>query len=251
MFESIRDYTIQTLTERFNARPLIVPPQFQMREGVLRGEGLRMTNVAFETDLLRKVRVTYMDGGSAAQILTVMAFPRTVTDLPIFGADMLSFKGAPHLNVIDHQPLFKSDPAYVKRYIDPMADLFARWEHLPARGRSLPPWTEDFFSPYSHYSRPDPEDADQILDCYREYWDAYLDRVSAVSSLAPDDAPRIHARQAEYCRNHTENEQAESMLQKLFGNEWCEAFIRDFLFDVHPELPGIHQPQPSAALHNA
>lgn len=235
MFRGLYYHTIHTLRARMNASALPVDPAFARREGTLRGETLVMTNVAFETRHLRKVRLTYMSAGEAVQILTTMAFPRVNTDLPIFGADVLGFRGKPHLIVIDHQPLYKDDPDYSARYIAPMADLHARFAHLPARDRSLPAWTEAFFSPYTHYSRPEVEHLPAVREAYRAYWDQYLDVVARVQPLDDTQQGRIQARQAAYCRNHIENEQAEGMLHRLFGEDYTARFIYEFLFDVHDE----------------
>lgn len=237
MFRMLFDYTIERLQACLGATPLAVPAEYARQAGLLRGQPLTMTNVAFETEHLRKVRLTYMAAGDAAQILTTMAFPRTHTDLPIFGADVLGFKGKPHLIVIDHQPLYKHDPAYSERYIAPLASLHARYAHLPARGRALPAWTEEFFSPYTHYSRPEAEHLDAVRAAYRDYWDAYLHVVESVSPLPASEHARIHARQAAYCRNHIENEQAEGMMHRLFGEAFTTRFINEFLFDVHDETP--------------
>jgi len=234
MFRELLTYTIDSLQSRFEARPLDVPERYARREGTMRGKPLVMTNVAFETEHLRKVRLTYMDGGDAAQILTTMVFPRPYTDLPIFAADVLGFRGQPHLIVIDHQPLFKDDADYEERYITPMADVYHRYVHLPTKERHLPAWTEAFFSKYTHYSRPQLEDLPEVLNAYRAYWDLYLDQAETLH-MTPQEEPRIHARQAEYCADHIANEQAEGMLQNLFGEAWCEAFIHDFLFDVRPQ----------------
>lgn len=233
MFWQLHDYTIQTLKARLGAVEMRVPRQFAYKIGVLRGKPLVMTNVAFQTEHLRKVRLTYMDAGNAAQILTTMAFPRFHTDAPIFGADMLAFRGKPHLIVIDHQPLYKSDAEYVARYVQPLADVYGRFAHLPAKDKTLPPWTEAFFSMYTHYSRPPLAYLPEVLAAYRAYWDAYLDQIAQVKPLPHGQRQDVQLRQSAYCRDHIENEQAESMLRNMFGNEWCESFINQFLFDVH------------------
>ena len=231
MFWTLHDFTVETLQTHAVTNVLPVDERFSLKEGVLRRQPMVMTNIAFETEKLRKVRLTYMDAGEAAQILTTMAFPRFNTDLPIFGADVLSFRGKPHLIVIDHQPLFKEDAAYAEKYIEPMEEMYKRFAHLPSRGRDLPAWTAEFFSPYTHYSRPTLDYLPEVLDAYRAYWSSYLVRV-AEAECAEFPFPQIQNRQAAYCRNHVENEQAEGMLQKLFGEEWCEAYINEFLFDV-------------------
>jgi hypothetical protein len=234
MFRDLHTYTSETLCARFDAAPLAIPSDYAQRHGVLRGAPVIMTNVAYETARLRKVRLTYLDAGSAAQILTVMAFPRFNTDLPIFGAEVLGFKGAPHLVVLDHQPLYKDDPDYMRRYSDPLADIYHQYAHLPSKGRTLPAWTEAFFSPYTHYSRPTPDDLPAVFAVYRAYWDRYLDQAAASQTLPAARHAAIRARHAAYCQDHIEHEQGESMLNNLFGAAWCAGFIHDFLFDVHP-----------------
>lgn len=235
MFYELHEYTIQTLQERLTAQPLPVDPKFARREGVLRGQNLVMTNIAFETEHLRKVRITYMDAGDAAQILTTMAFPRPSTDLPIFGADVLGFRGKPHLIVIDHQPLYRHNSDYMAQYGSILKPIHARYDHLSKRGRDLPAWTEEFFSPYTHYSRPTLDELPEVLAAYREYWSSYLTLAESVTPLEASEEQRIWERQSAYCRNHIENEQAEGMLHKLFGEDYCHAFINDFLFDIHVE----------------
>ncbi|NDJ62509.1 MAG: hypothetical protein GYB67_15380 [Chloroflexi bacterium] len=234
MFRPIEAYTLDQLMARGGARPLPVPAEFARCAGSLRGVPLVMTNSAYETERLRKVRVTYLDGGDAAQIMTTMAFPHTTYDLPIFAADMLSFRGAPHLIVIDHQVLFKADADYDRRYIAPLRPVYERYAHLPTRERTLPAWTEKFFSRYTHYSRPTVAYVPEVLAVYRDYWDIYLDHVAAAEPPPPERAPHVHAQQAAYCADHIANEQAEGMLQKLFGEAFYEAFVHRFLFDVHP-----------------
>jgi len=233
MFQPLYDYTVEQLQQRFSTQLLETPPAYARKQGELRGKVYDMDNVAYSTDKLRKVRLSRIQA-EASYILNLMAFPAPDYDLPIFGAELLAFRGAPHLVVIDHQPLWKDDPDYARRYIAPLADLHARYAHLPTRERSLPAWTEAFFSPYTLYSRPNLENLAEIEACFQAYWTAYLDQVDQAQTQ-PQAQQRILARQAEYCQNHTENEQGETMLQKLFGHEWCANFVHDFLFDVHLE----------------
>jgi hypothetical protein len=233
MFQPLYDDSLRQLQMRFPTSRLDVPAVYAERSGELRGKRYTMDNAAYSTDKLRKVRLSRITAEDS-YILNMMAFPQPVYDLPIFGAELLAFRGAPHLVVIDHQPLWKDDPDYARRYIAPLAPLHARFAHLPTRDRSLPPWTEAFFSPYTFYARPYLSDLPEIEACFRAYWTAYLDQV-AQAEPQPAAQARILARQAEYCQNHTENEQGETMLQKLFGFAWCAAFVHDFLFDVHLE----------------
>lgn len=234
MFQHLYETTLEQLLAAFDAWPLPLPAAYATNTGKLRGKVYTIDNVAYATDKLRKLRISRVRADDA-YILNVMVFPHPEYDMPIFGAELMAFRGAPHLVVIDHQPLWKDGAAYVQHYLAPLEALYPLYAHLPTRDRSLPAWTEMFFSPYTIYSRPTLAELDLISGCYRECWAAYLQMVAQAQPV-PSERSRTLARQAEYCTNHTDNEPGETMLQKLFGDEWFATFVHDFLFDVHVDM---------------
>ena len=64
-------------------------------------------------------------------VLYFVIFPHINFDLPFFGADLATLRGA-HLSAVDMQPLFGGDADYQAQYTAPIEQIFqAHQPHLP------------------------------------------------------------------------------------------------------------------------
>ena len=91
--------TIPGLTEITS----MVPSQFVTMSNP--SKKVRIVQRYFTSDLHRKIRILYYDGGPGAQVFNSLMYPRPCYDAPVLGVDLLQFGGKKHLTVIDFQPL--------------------------------------------------------------------------------------------------------------------------------------------------
>jgi len=74
----------------------------------------RIESWCYKTSRFRKIRSTYIDAGLPAQVWNSVWYPSPEYDLPLLGADFLSFGKKKVLCILDFQPL-KQDPDYLVR----------------------------------------------------------------------------------------------------------------------------------------
>lgn len=165
--------------------------------------------------------------GAAAEIVNAMIFPTDPARLPVFASELLAFGGRPRLTFLDLQtPGLAADlrPLVAER----TRAVSERFADLP-RDPEPPGWAVAH-SPGGHlFTRTDdPEHAPALGEAFAAYLGAWAD-LAAEAVVAPD-ACRLAAL-SEYKREHVAHSPGKVFLGKVFGDEWTERFLNEFLYE--------------------
>jgi hypothetical protein len=219
------------------ARRVALPADYRER----RGEG------ALATTLLRgygweearfSVRCTHIHGPNV-EILNVMGFPASPAHQPILATDFICYGGRPRIAVADLQPLWGRDSAGVATgltaklddMLRPLAESFADVRAV----EELPDWCAEYFTPYCFFALPNVAAAiPRLIEAYHAYCDAWSDGWIGDSSKGEprSDLGDVAAagRLVEYKRHHRESSPGLSFMAKVFGAEWSESYLREFMY---------------------
>lgn len=242
LYQPFLDYAIDLLHNRLDLQPYPIPSGFEQKSA-LTGKGKRQeevvtTSYGWQSGKLRQIRAAHVQGGSALQVLNFVIFPRLNTDLPFFGADLVTLPGG-HLIALDMQPLFRDDPGYQAKYTQPIWSLFqAHQQHL-SWGGEFPEEARPFFSPAFLWTRPQ-ETAiveTRVFAAFQDYLQAYLNFVDQAEVVSDEpELVAIEQAQLRYLRYRAEKDPARGMFTRFYGPEWTEEYIHGFLFDLERQL---------------
>lgn len=229
------DHCVEELSKRMELQPFPMKEEFRHLEG---SDGLQQKAVsrstALQAEKIRMMRAADISAGPNLQVLNLVIFPNPQYDLPFFCADLVTFPRG-HLIVIDLNPLFNTEE-YIDKYIRPVLPL---WNKHNDRGNL--PWGGEFtaeslqfFSPALIWSRLSLTENiyPSVFDAFKDYLQIWLDMVD--SAEAETDEAKIAANreaQHKYVCWRCEKDPGRPVLTRLFGEERCEAYIHDFLFD--------------------
>lgn len=242
LYQPFLDYAIAYLQKHLDLEPYPIPPGFESKQATV-GKGERQsevltTSTAFQTDKLRQIRAAHVQGGGALQVLNFVIFPRLNTDLPFFGADLVTLPGG-HLIALDMQPLFRDDPSYQQKYTQPIWPIFeAHQQNLPWGG-DFPEEAQPFFSPAFLWTRPQKTEVvqEQVFAAFQDYLSAYVSFVQAAEPVeSEEELLKIKQAQLKYVHYRAEKDPARGMFTRFYGPEWTEEYIHGFLFDLEQKL---------------
>ncbi|CAM9148366.1 unnamed protein product [Phaeothamnion confervicola] len=252
------EWALYTLGSRFELEALPVAEDMAYAENL--GKPGRIVSLAFKSKEIRRLRLTYFDGGPAVQVLNAVLYPDPSVDMPVLGLDLISF-GKKHLAGMDFQPLY-DDAAYRERYTAPLLPVKAKY---PVLGQKMSQRFYDsarFFSDAMLFARF--EDADVINDtlfpAFKDYVSIYADTLAAAVAAKTEpsaavaavtsttaataatgldaDAARNLGRQAAYDQYNAERDPAHGLFVGYFGEAWSERFMDTFLFPLSQRPEG-------------
>ncbi|MEM6533830.1 MAG: hypothetical protein AAF654_14510 [Myxococcota bacterium] len=199
-----------------------VPGEFAQVHGAWGRTPIELTTVAYAGDgALRRLQVAEVsspDGAMAA--LTVVALAAPEQSVPVFGADLVAFRGRFVLAALD-----LSGGVYTQS----RALLDAR-ERLLDIGtpRDLPDFARHCFSPMAAVVSEGAEPLDDALkDAFIAYLVAFDEALGAATARSRADGQAEHAR---YFSAMRENKRESKALGRLFGEQWAERFFRELFF---------------------
>jgi phycoerythrobilin:ferredoxin oxidoreductase len=247
LYQPFLEQGIETLRAKLDLDAYPIPEGFEFKEAVTgkgdRAQLVTTTSYAFQSEKIRQFRAAHVQGGAALQVLNFVIFPKLNYDLPFFGADLVTLPGG-HLIAIDMQPLFRDDPDYQARYSQPVMKTFEKYQaHLPWGG-DFPEEAQPFFSPAFLWTRPAETEAVEthVFNAFKEYLDLYLGFVEQAQPVTdPDRLKEIEAAHLRYLRYRAEKDPARGMFKRFYGEEWTEAYIHGFLFDLEQKLTSSAQ----------
>eukprot|EP00184_Porphyridium_aerugineum_P002165 CAMPEP_0184693212 /NCGR_PEP_ID=MMETSP0313-20130426/1488_1 /TAXON_ID=2792 /ORGANISM="Porphyridium aerugineum, Strain SAG 1380-2" /LENGTH=351 /DNA_ID=CAMNT_0027151225 /DNA_START=82 /DNA_END=1137 /DNA_ORIENTATION=+ len=186
----------------------------------------------YQTAEFRKIRSTYIDCGKAAQVFNSVWYPDPKYDLPLLGVDFLSFGDKKLICILDLQPL-SQDEAYLKKYIDPLAPIKAKYPALAGQMSSKFYDENLFFSKQLAFARSDDPTfiMKELFPAFKEYLDCYIHLLqSSHPETNPEKIAQNLQRQKDYDQYSAERDPAVGLFSTYFGPEWAEKFTHEFLF---------------------
>lgn len=225
--------------------------------------GITTTTEVWRSSRLRRVRSTYVDGGEAAQVFNLVAYPSpSAPDAPVLGIDLICVgKGSARkvLIGVDLQPMSR-DRGYAATYVPTLLALRERGGRLESAAAALNATTpsnkfyEDakFFSQGMFFARPLETSEEvmktslEVVEAYVDVWLARLDEAEREAEamdgackfgLSLEDVRRCvltekTAREAQDALDawQLEHDPAIPMFTGWYGEEWSTAFAQHVLF---------------------
>jgi Ferredoxin-dependent bilin reductase len=211
-----------------------IPNEFSKRMSL----NAKMTLIAKEWTLqsgsqsLGQLRMVHIQGAKNA-IINTWVFPNRPAKMPVFAAELIAVGNATKVAFVDIQV-----PVLSKFAAEDVAllttALSTRFSSLPCN-ETPPDWATNASQGNFTYARDVPnEQLSTVEDCYLSYLGTYLrafasDEAAAEVANSERDEEAIDALQ-EYQVHHMEHSPGNKFLDKLFGSEWTESFMKNFLF---------------------
>lgn len=195
-------------------------------------KGARIVNLCFRCKEFRKIRMTYYDAGEHTQVFNSLWYPAEDLNLPLLGIDLLKLAGGKkYLAVVDFQPIHQSEEQHAQPYEHLMKPIRQGYPSLQGQMSKRFYDENQFFSREMLFSRF--EDAATIdrdlMPAFCQYMDTYL---QLVKSTTPEYSPTILDGHRAYDTYSAVRDPAIHMFNSMFGQEWADKFVHEFLFDM-------------------
>lgn len=230
MYRSFQAFLERELNQRFDLQAAPIPLGLAYNTSQRGHHTTTIRSWCYQCSALRRIRYTYIDGGETAQIFNSVIYPDYRYNLPIFGADFLTF-GDRVLIAIDLQPLEPTlaPNSLVSRLLKPIHQTYQPYT------QPLPPRRKDdhrYFSPYILFAKTDRATAQQYaFSAYQDYLKAYWQAIAQTQPHAnPHRVQRVRAAHRAYDLYSAEHDPGFGLFASYFGREWAWRFVHEFLF---------------------
>ena len=198
-------------------------------EGVLEGERLTIENHCYQTVQFRKLHLELAKVGNTLDILHCVMFPHVDFHLPIFGVDIVAGRGLISAAIVDLSPVSPNHTLPVS-YNQALSTLPPR--HF-TQSRSLPDWG-DIFSDFCLFVRPSNHQEEiAFLNQATEYLSIHCQLACEATPIrAEDERASILVGQRRYCSQQQQNDKTRRILERAFGTEWADRYLKTMLFDA-------------------
>jgi phycocyanobilin:ferredoxin oxidoreductase len=212
--------------------PYPLPEGLGYVEGKLEGERLRIDNRCYQTPQFRKIHLELAKVGNNLDILHCVMFPRPEYGLPMFGCDIVAGKAGISAAIADLSPT-NPDKTLPAAYTQGL-------QSLPpssfSQHRELPPWA-DIFSEFCLFIRPSSEAEEQFFLQRVESFLSVHCRLAIAAQPVTSQQKALHVEgQNYYCTKQQQNDKTRRVLEKAFGPDWAEYYMKSVLFDVPSQV---------------
>ena len=185
------------------------------------------------------------------QVLNLVVFPAATTNLPVFGADVVSLPGNRHLLLLDAQPM-DNTATKPRQYQRKWKDWHQQHvigdnedDHSFPWGGEIPDKVAKYVSDYALWARLVGSDGntttttttttpvDPVTKIQTDFWEAFQDHLDLyLDLLSHYDASSSDSNneQEPYVDYRLNNDPAKPMLKSLYGEEWTERVLQEVLF---------------------
>jgi len=241
MYKPFQKYLEQALSDNFELTAKAIPEGLDRKVSERGRSPATIQSWCYESLEMRKIRYTYIDAGEAAQVFNGVLYPRPCYDAPVLGIDFLSFGKKKILVVMDFQPLFR-DEAYTAKYVEPMREMYERYDDL-AQNLGMKFYdANQYFSKYLLFAKTDEETINsRVLPAFKDYVESYVQLIKQAEQNHNSAAvERIVRAQQEYDQYSAERDPAHGLFKSYFGEEWADRFLYEFLFEDAVQLAASH-----------
>lgn len=195
----------------------------------------RIVNHCYASDEYRKIRMTYYDAGDSVQVFNSVWYPDAQYNLPVLGIDLLSFNRKKYLAIVDFQPIHTEEKDHAALYEHLLQPIKSKYDNLKGKMSSKFYDETQFFSKEMLFARF--EDGkiveDDLVPAFKSYVKTHVDLVKNTSpSKNVQDIQHVFERQAAYDTYSADRDPAAGLFAAMFGKQWAEDFIYDFLFSL-------------------
>lgn len=212
------------------AQQIVLPPQYAQRAST--NGKFNLTAEAWPVELVTgqaQLRMVKIDGGKS-NIINTWIFPVDPRNTPVYAAELIGVGDVVRVAFIDIQaPLTSAQTTELQRQLQLIAQKYV---DLP-RDEAAPDWAIEASLGHYTYARNVPDSSlAKIRAAYLEYLSIYLAYANATKSNASSSISLTNARQQlhDYQMHHMHHSPGKKFLGNLFGVDWTERFMLDFLF---------------------
>lgn len=195
----------------------------------------RIVNHCYASDEYRKIRMTYYDAGDSVQVFNSVWYPDAKYNLPVLGIDILSFNRKRYLAIVDFQPLHENEENHSTTYEHILQPIKDKYDNLKGRMSSKFYDETQFFSKEMLFARFEDSKIVQedLFPAFKSYVKTHLDLVKSTSAASSrEDVLHVFDRQRAYDTYSADRDPAAGLFAAMFGKQWAEDFIYDFLFSL-------------------
>lgn len=202
---------------------------------------LSVENAVYESDVFRKMHCELAWGDGGFEVLHVVMYPWAERAAPVFAADVVGFGGRVSLCIADVAPVTR-DLSLPKSYVDALAPELERALGDGSTRRELPDWGRAILGPLCLCVGPKVgDDARADVDAFFRYafklHDVNCALASAPELILPSDSSVALDAQVRFCERQLENVKTRRALERAFGVDLTDRYMRQVLFDVTPSTP--------------
>eukprot|EP00522_Entomoneis_paludosa_P011913 CAMPEP_0172440752 /NCGR_PEP_ID=MMETSP1065-20121228/1356_1 /TAXON_ID=265537 /ORGANISM="Amphiprora paludosa, Strain CCMP125" /LENGTH=392 /DNA_ID=CAMNT_0013189749 /DNA_START=63 /DNA_END=1241 /DNA_ORIENTATION=+ len=203
----------------------------------------RIVNLCFSSKEYRKIRLTYYDAGDNTQVYNAVFYPDPKYNLPVLGIDLLAFNRKKYLTIVDFQPLHDDEEDHVMTYEHLLKPIKEKYDSLKGRMSSKFYDETKFFSQEMLFARFENEEVvtRDLFPAFQSYVQTHLDMIRD-STPEPEQADAVLERQKAYDTYSAERDPATGLFAAMYGNDWAQDFVHDFLFSMSERKEGSSIP---------
>jgi hypothetical protein len=225
---------------------------------------LRPKPGAKKEELMERIRITFVSGGTIAHCLNVHCTPRRAFT-PSFGADVLNFGNGKNVLVgIDFHPNSidtsddrssntrksrrSSSNSLAKRIAREIKDKYGEKLNATTPSEKFYEDTSGYFSEEMFFARPSftsekvkEKNFQLVLECFEAYLRGYVEILKEERGAEVEEEETTEVKEAfrrrlaEHDKWQIERDPAIKMFSKWYGEEWANAYASEVLFPLAKE----------------
>ena len=193
----------------------------------------RIVNVCFKSKEYRKIRMTYYDAGDSTQVFNAVWYPDPKYNLPVLGIDLLAFNRKKYLAIVDFQPIHDDEKDHAATYEHLLEPIKEQYDSLKGRMSSKFYDETQHFSEQMLFARFDDEDvvSRDLFPAFQAYVETHVDLIKSTEANA-DEVDMVLEKTKAYDTYSADRDPATGLFAAMYGKEWAEDFVHDFLFSM-------------------
>jgi 15,16-dihydrobiliverdin:ferredoxin oxidoreductase len=193
----------------------------------------RIVNLCATSKEYRKIRLTYYDAGDNCQVFNAVFYPDPKYNLPVLGIDLLAFNRKKYLAIVDFQPIHQEEEKHACTFEHLLAPIKSKYDSLKGQMSSKFYDETQFFSKQMLFSRFENENVitDELFPAFTKYVETHL-RLIRDTPANEATVEQVLERQQAYDTYSAERDPAAGLFCAMFGAEWADDYIHNFLFSL-------------------
>jgi len=193
----------------------------------------RIVNVCFSSKEYQKIRMTYYDAGDNTQVYNAVWYPNPEYNLPVLGIDLLAFNRKKYLAIVDFQPIHDKEEDHASEYEHLIKPIKEKYDSLKGRMSSKFYDETQHFSEQMLFARFDDENivSRDLFPAFQGYVETHLDLIRSIEPQ-PDQTEMVVSKIKAYDTYSADRDPATGLFAAMYGKEWAEDFVHDFLFST-------------------
>lgn len=199
----------------------------------------RIVSQCYKSDEYRKIRMTYYDAGDNTQVFNSVWYPDPKYNLPILGIDLLAFNRKKYLAIVDFQPLYDDETDHAATFEHRLAPIKDQYETLKGRMSSKFYDETQFFSQQMLFARFEDEKVvgGDLFEAFKRYVMMH-NKLIRETDADEDNQEAVFDRQRAYDTYSAERDPATGLFAAMFGKDWADDYVFDFLFSLSERTEG-------------